>query len=34
MTYLAAKQDDFYVVETAVGGKLFVTARAGTTCPR
>ena len=27
MTYLAAKQDDFYVVETAVGGKLFVTAR-------
>ena len=27
LTYLAAKQDDFYVVESAVGGKLFVTAR-------
>lgn len=27
LTYLAAKRDDFYIVETAVGGKTFVTAR-------
>ena len=27
MTYLSAKRDDFYVVETTVGGKVFVTAR-------
>lgn len=27
LTYLSAKRDDFYLVETAVGGKTFVTAR-------
>lgn len=26
-TYLSTKRDDFYIVETAVGGKTFVTAR-------